>query len=80
VILLDLNLPDMSGEEVLDELKADPATSSIPVVILSADASAGQHARLLGRGAHSYLAKPLDIDELLSLIAIVATEHVRSAA
>lgn len=80
LVLLDLNLPDMSGETVLDDLKADPATASIPVVILSADASAGQHARELAHGAQSYLSKPVDVAELLSLIDSVATEPVRSAA
>jgi signal transduction histidine kinase/ActR/RegA family two-component response regulator len=73
VILLDLHLPDMSGEEVLRRLKADPATAGIPVVILSADASQGSVRRLLDRGAAAYLPKPIDVrlfvDTLDTLIA-----------
>jgi len=68
LVLLDLHLPDMSGEDVLRELKADPATADIPVAILSADASEGQRRRLLGQGAVAYLTKPLQVVELLTLL------------
>ena len=65
LILLDLNLPDISGEEVLQQLRDDPRTASIPVVIVSADASPRQVQRLLATGARSYLTKPIDVRELL---------------
>lgn len=68
MILLDLHLPDMSGEEALQQLRSDPATSSIPVVILSADASSGRRRRLLDQGASAFLSKPIDIPELLTLL------------
>ncbi|MBI5949513.1 MAG: PAS domain S-box protein [Chloroflexi bacterium] len=67
LILLDLHLPDMPGEVVLRELQLNPATSDIPVVILSADASRGQVARLLDAGARAYLTKPFDVAEFLSV-------------
>lgn len=72
LILLDLHLPDLSGDEVLRQLRDDPATSAIPVAILSADATPGQIRRLLAEGAHSYLTKPLDVAELRHLVATVA--------
>jgi CheY-like chemotaxis protein len=50
VVLLDLHPPDLSGAEVLERLKADVATASIPVVVVSADATAGQVERLQGSG------------------------------
>ncbi len=68
LILLDLHLPDMPGDELLARLKADPATRDIPVVVLSADATPRQVERLLSQGARAYLTKPLDIPELLSLV------------
>jgi PAS domain S-box-containing protein len=68
LILLDVHLPDMSGEEVLLRLRADEPTNSIPVFVLSADASPGQVDRLLAAGATGYLTKPFDIPHLLSLI------------
>jgi CheY-like chemotaxis protein len=68
LILLDLNLPDLHGEEVLNELKADPATAAIPVMVLSADASRGVIHRLLAGGAFAYLTKPVELAELGELL------------
>jgi signal transduction histidine kinase/CheY-like chemotaxis protein len=68
LVLLDLHLPDMHGHEVLQELKADPATRDIPVVVISADATESQIARLLRAGARSYLTKPIHLPALLALL------------
>ncbi|MGH2945982.1 MAG: ATP-binding protein [Solirubrobacteraceae bacterium] len=68
VVLLDLNLPDIDGDEVLERLRAEPATQHLPVVILSADATPRQLERLLARGAHAYLTKPIDVAELMRVI------------
>ena len=75
LILLDLHLPDMPGEQVLSALLADPLTEDIPVVIVSADASPVQAKRLRAAGAAGYLTKPFDIDQLL-----VAVRRWRDAA
>ena len=68
LILLDLHLPDLSGEEVLRQLLAEPRTRDIPVVVLSADATPGQVERLLAVGARAYLTKPLDVPKFLALV------------
>jgi CheY-like chemotaxis protein len=68
VILLDLHLPGMTGEEVLDQLRGDTRTSSIPVIVLSADATPGRIERLRSAGAEAYLTKPLDVAEFLGLL------------
>jgi signal transduction histidine kinase/ActR/RegA family two-component response regulator len=68
IILLDLHLPDLQGDEVLNELKADPATAAIPVIVLSADASRGVIHRLLAGGAFAYLTKPIELAELAELL------------
>lgn len=68
LILLDLHLPDVLGDEVLQRLQADPGTRSIPIVMLSADASPRQIERLLAGGARGYLTKPLDVTEFLELV------------
>ncbi|GEM86049.1 PAS domain S-box protein [Meiothermus granaticius] len=62
LILLDLHLPDLPGQEVLARLKAHPQTRAIPVIVLSADASDHQIERLLTQGATAYLTKPLDLE------------------
>ncbi len=68
LILLDLHLPGMPGDAVLRELRADPATAGIPVVVLTADASPGRESRLLALGAQSFLTKPVDIAQLLQVL------------
>ncbi|HWD96397.1 MAG TPA: ATP-binding protein [Acidimicrobiales bacterium] len=68
LILLDLHLPDISGDDVLQQLRRDPATSNIPVVMVSADASPGQVQRLMNTGALAYLTKPIDVNELLRIL------------
>jgi len=67
LILLDLHLPDISGEEVLQRLREDPVTAPIPVVIVSADATPRQIQRLLASGATAYITKPIDVRELLDV-------------
>ena len=73
LILLDLNLPELSGAEVLAALRDDPATRSIPVVVISADATEGQRRRLLAAGARDYLTKPLQVQRLLDLLDALLT-------
>jgi CheY-like chemotaxis protein len=68
LVFLDLNLPDMDGETVLKRLKADPATSAIPVVMLSSEAAPSNVDRVLEAGALAYLTKPLDLDRFLELV------------
>jgi PAS domain S-box-containing protein len=69
LILLDLHLPDLPGWEVLSRLQRDKATRDIPVVIISADATARQLKRLMAAGARAYLTKPLDMPEFFRVIA-----------
>jgi signal transduction histidine kinase/ActR/RegA family two-component response regulator len=66
LILLDLHMPDINGDEVLRQLREDPSTATTPVIIVSADATSGQIERLLAEGATGYLTKPLDLQELLT--------------
>ena len=68
LILLDLNLPDIHGAEVLNLLKSDPATAAIPVIVISADAMPAQISKLEEAGASDYLTKPIEVAELLKVI------------
>ncbi len=65
LILLDLNLPDISGKEVLARLRQSALTRDIPVIVVSADATPVQIQRLLDAGATAYLTKPLNVKEFL---------------
>jgi CheY-like chemotaxis protein len=68
VILLDLHLPELSGQQVLRELRGSPATESLPIVIVSADATPGQIEELMRDGASAYLTKPLDLKLFLATL------------
>src|SRR5437868_1890005 len=68
LILLDLNLPDMNGADVIEVLQSCPETSAIPVVVLSANAIGSHIERLLAAGARNYLTKPFDIDPFLAVV------------
>jgi len=68
LILLDLNLPDINGKEVLARLQESATTQDIPVVVISADATPQQMKRLLAAGAREYLTKPLDVGQVLATL------------
>jgi len=68
LILLDLDLPDVHGSNVLANLQENVATRHIPVVIISADAMPQQVAKLMTTGARDYLTKPLDILGFLQMV------------
>jgi CheY-like chemotaxis protein len=68
MILLDLHLPDLGGDEVLVQLRADEATRKVPIVILSADVTQRQVDRLLAVGANAYLTKPIGVRHLLEAV------------
>ncbi|MEY2579716.1 MAG: hypothetical protein QOI49_2540 [Verrucomicrobiota bacterium] len=77
LILLDLHLPDLRGHEVLARLRQDEITRDIPVVVISADATARQIQRLMAAGARTYLTKPLDIGEFFRVIDEVMRSRLR---
>lgn len=68
LIFLDLHLPDMPGDQILPQLRNDPRTRHIPVVMISADATPGQIRRLLEAGATDYITKPVDVEKLLGIL------------
>lgn len=79
LILLDLNLVDLPGVEVLQILRDDPVTADIPVAIVSADAMPRQVQRLLSSGAVAYLTKPIDIHRLLELVDEAVAQATESS-
>jgi CheY-like chemotaxis protein len=78
LILLDLNLPDIHGSEVLRRVQQNAATMHIPVVVISADATASQIERLLSAGARNYLTKPFNIEPFLAVVDEILQETDRT--
>jgi PAS domain S-box-containing protein len=77
LILLDLNLPQMDGYEVLEHLKSDQRCANIPVIIITADATRRQEDRFLAAGAIEYLTKPLNIKKFLEILDRTLAGRVR---
>jgi signal transduction histidine kinase/ActR/RegA family two-component response regulator len=76
LVLVDLHLPGLLGEEVVEQLKGDPETRDIPVVVVSADATEATARRLLSSGAAAYLSKPLVFQHFLAVVEEALTEKV----
>jgi CheY-like chemotaxis protein len=68
LVLLDLDLPDMGGEEVLAALRADPNAGRTPVLVVSASTNRDRIARLLAAGADDYVTKPIDVGRFVEVI------------
>lgn len=69
LVLLDLNLGDGSGHDLLECVRAQPALARIPVVILSTSAYAKDMERAVAAGADDYIVKPSSYDALLTILA-----------
>jgi signal transduction histidine kinase/CheY-like chemotaxis protein len=74
LILMDLNLPGMSGLEVLAQLQREPATKDIPVIALTANAMARDIERGMAAGFFRYLTKPIDIDKFNEAIDLTLAQ------
>lgn len=68
LVLMDLQLPDLSGLEATRRLKSDPHTRNIPVIAVTAFAMAGDEKRALDHGCNAYVAKPIVLRDFLNLI------------
>lgn len=66
LVVLDLNLPDIYGEDVCRHIRQNPLTENVPVLILTGKAGEGLSTRCLNGGADDYIAKPFDIEEILA--------------
>lgn len=69
LILMDIQLPDMTGFEAARRLKADEQTRTIPIIAVTAFAMSGDRAKVLASGCDDYVAKPFNVMEFLRLVA-----------
>ena len=71
LILLDLLMPRINGYEFLKEIKADPKTRNIPVIVVSALTDQENIQKSMALGANEFITKPVDIQKLLEMVASV---------
>ena len=74
LVIMDIQLPKLSGLEATRQLRADPATAAIPVIVITSFALAGDEENAREAGASAYLAKPYSPRELLQMIRQLAPE------
>ena len=79
VILMDINLPGISGIDAMRVLRADPATAHIPIIALSANAVPRDIAKALDAGFFSYITKPIKVEHFMETLD-VAMKHSQSTS
>jgi two-component system chemotaxis response regulator CheY len=68
LVITDLSMPEMDGLTLLQELRADPRLTNLPVIILTGSAYEQDNARAKAAGATSFLTKPVESEELISMV------------
>lgn len=68
LILMDINMPDMDGYTLTNELKAMPNLMSVPIVAITANVMKGDRERTLSAGCDGYIEKPIDVDRFIEQV------------
>jgi PAS domain S-box-containing protein len=78
VILMDVQMPEMDGYEATRQIRSTPVMSALPIIALTAGAFKRQQEAALSAGMNAFVAKPFEVDELVSVICQMAPERVRT--
>lgn len=76
IILMDIMMPEMDGYAAMREIRSNPRLVNIPIIAMTAKALRGDHDKCMAAGASDYIAKPIEVDKLLSLIRVWIFQHI----
>lgn len=68
IVLMDMMMPEMDGYEAMQVIRSNPETAPLPLVAVTAQAMVGDREKALQAGADAYISKPIDVDQLLSIL------------
>jgi CheY-like chemotaxis protein len=70
IVLLDMMMPQMDGYETARRIRQNPGWKKLPVIAVTAKAMSGDREKCIQAGASDYITKPIDIDQLMSLLRV----------